>query len=286
MYFKRIVLLFTLVFVAILAGAQSNLDSILYDFHNRPDRVLVASHRAAHANYPENSIAAMKEAIRIGVDIIEADVRETKDGVLVMMHDKSIDRTTTGKGLVEAMTYAELQQVFLLHNGVASAERIPTFKEVLALVKGKVMLDIDYKAEGKRAAKNTVKFIRKTKTEQQTLFFLYDYKDAPSFYKMNKRLQFLIRAYSKEDVDGFISQGIAAPAIHADDKFYNDSLMAVIRGKGMRLWMNALGKYDDAEKKQKNSGFDALLSMKYTNIVQTDLPEELLSYLKLKGLHR
>lgn len=286
MYYKRLLLSLGFLFVTVLAVAQSGLDSILYDFHYRPDRILVASHRAEHPAFPENSLAAMKEAIRNGVDIIEVDVRETKDGVLVIMHDKALDRTTTGKGPVADMTYDQLQQLFLLHNGKPTTEKIPTFKEVLDLVKGKVMLDIDYKAEGKRAARSTTRLLRKTKTEKQVLFFLYDYKDAPALRRMNKKIQFMTRAYSKEDVDGIFSQGIKVPVIHADDKFYSDSLMGVIRGKGIRLWMNALGKYDKMERAEKDSGFNALLQMHYTNIIQTDLYPQLLAYLKQRGLHR
>ena len=286
MYYKRIVLSVTVLLVTLVAAAQSNLDSILNDFYHRPYRVLVAAHRAAHAVYPENSVAAMKEAIRLGVDIIETDIRETKDGVLIIMHDKTIDRTTTGKGLVAEKTYAELQQVFLLHDGKPTSEKIPTFKEVLELVKGKVMLDIDYKADGKRAAKSTAKLLRRTKMEKQSLFFLYDYKDAPALRSMNKKIQFMTRAYSREDVEGIFSQGIEVPVIHADDKFYSDSLMGVIRGKGIRLWMNALGKYEKLETEEKDRGFDALLRLRHTNIIQTNLPEELIAYLRLRGLHR
>jgi glycerophosphoryl diester phosphodiesterase len=268
------------------AAAQSNLDSILSDFHNRPDRILVASHRATHLVFPENSIAAMKEAIRIGVDIIETDVRETKDGVLVCIHDKTIDRTTTGKGKVEDMTYAELQQYFLLFNGKPTRDKIPAFKKVLQLVKGKIMLDIDYKADGDRAAKATTKLLRKMKIEKQCLFFLYDYKDAATLHTMNAHLQFMARTYNKADVDSVLQMTVAVPAIHGDADFYTDSLMAQIRIAGKRVWMNALGKYDTMETAKTAAGFDAMLTMKQTNVIQTDLPEALLAYLREKGLHR
>ncbi len=285
--YKRIALFLILFFCNIIyCTAQSNLDSILHDLYHEPGKILVASHRATHIAYPENSIAAMKESIRIGVDIIETDVRETKDGVLVIMHDKSIDRTTTGKGNVADLTYAQLQQYFLLFNGKPTKEKIPRFKEVLNVVKGKIMLDIDYKADGERAARNTTKLLRKKKMEGQCLFFLYDYKDAQSLYAMNSHLQFLCRTYSKADVDSVLLMQVSVPAIHADDTFYSDSLMQVIQTKNKRVWMNALGKYDDMEKKEKDTGFNSLLQMKHTNIIQTDLPEELIAYLKRKGLHR
>jgi glycerophosphoryl diester phosphodiesterase len=283
---KDIFLLVSSCLFSLVTAAQSSLDSILSDFHNRPDRVLVASHRATHLLFPENSLAAMNEAIRIAVDIIETDVRETNDGVLVCIHDKTIDRTTTGKGMVEDMTYAELQQYYLLFNGKPTREKIPTFKKVLQLVKGKIMLDIDYKADGERAALATTKLLRTMKIEQQCLFFLYDYKDAAALNKMNPHLQFMARTYNKADVDSVLQITVAVPAVHGDDGFYSDSLMAQIRSAGKRVWMNALGKYDSMEAEKKDTGFDAMLKMKQTNVIQTDQPEALLQYLRTKGLHR
>ena len=268
------------------AAAQTNLDSALYDFQHRPNRVLVASHRATHVLYPENSLAAMREAIHIGADFIETDVRETKDGVLVCMHDETIDRTTNGKGMVANLTFAQLQQYFLLFNGKPTLEKIPTFKAVLALVKGRIMLDIDYKEEGGRAAVTTTKLLRQMNMEKQCLFFLYDFKDAATFYTLNKHLQFMIRTHNSAEVDSVLHMKVAVPAIHGDDDFYTDSLMAVIRQRGKRVWMNALGKYDDMERAKKSTGFDAMLQMKQTNVIQTDLPEDLLVYLRAKGLHR
>jgi glycerophosphoryl diester phosphodiesterase len=272
--------------VSIVATSQSKLDSILSDFHNRPERVLVAAHRAAHNAYPENSLAAMSEAIRIGVDIIETDVRETKDSVLVCIHDDTIDRTTTGIGKVEEMTYAELQHYFLLHKGKRTLEKIPTFKEVLQLIEGKIMLDIDYKADGNRAALATANLLNKMNIEKQCLFFLYDYKDATALYIMNKELQFMPRAHNASEVKSILQSEVASPVLHGDDDFYTEALMGEVRSNGKRVWMNALGKYDEMEEEKKDSGFDALLQKKQINIIQTDHPEELLLYLQAKGLHR
>lgn len=286
MKFQKIFYILAIGLWSLSARSQSNLAAILSDFHNRPERVLVAAHRAAHNAYPENSLAAMNEAIRIGVDIIETDVRETKDGVLVCMHDGTIDRTTTGKGKVEDLTYAELQQYFLLYNGKPTLEKIPTFKEALQLIKGKIMLDIDFKADGNRAALSTAKMLRNMKIEKQCLFFLYDYKDAVGLHKMNKKIQFMPRAYSKADVDSILKMNLASPAIHGDESFYTDALMGKIRSRGKRVWMNALGKYDDLEEVKKDSGFDELLQKQQINIIQTNYPEELLVYLRTKGLHR
>ena len=72
------------------------------------DYVVVISHRGDWRNYPENSIPAIESVIRMGVDMMELDVKMTKDSVLVLMHDKTINRMTNGKGLVSDITYDSL----------------------------------------------------------------------------------------------------------------------------------------------------------------------------------
>jgi glycerophosphoryl diester phosphodiesterase len=93
------------------------------------------------------------------------------------------------------------------------------------------------------------------------------------------------RAYNKDDVAGILSSG-PVPVIHVDDKFYTDSLMNAIRKRNSRVWINALGKYDDMEKAKENTGFGMLLKLKQVNVIQTDRPAELIKYLRLRNLHR
>jgi len=97
--------------------AQQTVDHILEGF-NAPasESVLVVSHRADWRNAPENSLQAIQNCIDMGVDMVEIDLKRTKDGHLILMHDKTIDRTTTGKGRPEDFTLAELHE-FRMRNG-------------------------------------------------------------------------------------------------------------------------------------------------------------------------
>jgi glycerophosphoryl diester phosphodiesterase len=76
----------------------------------RPGGVEVVGHRGASADAPEHTLAAYQEAVRIGADAVECDVRMTRDGVLVCVHDRRIDLTSTGRGVVSALTLADLEQ--------------------------------------------------------------------------------------------------------------------------------------------------------------------------------
>jgi glycerophosphoryl diester phosphodiesterase len=99
-----------------------------------PRPPLVAAHRGGAALWPENSLTAFRGAIALGVDALEFDVHLTADGEPVVIHDATLDRTTTGSGPVRAMTTAELRTVRLLDRaGMPSEERVPSLAEVLDL---------------------------------------------------------------------------------------------------------------------------------------------------------
>ena len=98
-------------------------------------RVLRIGHRGAAGYAPENTLAAVQKGIDLEVDFVEIDVRRTADGVLVALHDATINRTTSGKGRVEALSLRELR-AFDAGNG----ERIPTVEEVLKLEDGRTGL--------------------------------------------------------------------------------------------------------------------------------------------------
>ncbi|MGV3764091.1 glycerophosphodiester phosphodiesterase family protein [Parapedobacter sp.] len=110
----------------------------------RSNYVMVVAHRGDWHGAPENSIAAMEKAMDLGVDMVEVDVRQTKDGVLVLMHDKTLDRTTNGAGLVANHTLEEIKKLRLKnHKGKLTKHRIPTLEEAMRFAKGKVLVNID-----------------------------------------------------------------------------------------------------------------------------------------------
>jgi len=107
-----------------------------------PERGLCA-HRGGMATHPENTVPAFREALRLGAQMIEFDVRFTKDRVLALMHDANVDRTTDGEGRFSAMTLADLRK---LDAGVRkdarfAGTRVPTFEETLAMMPRNVWLN-------------------------------------------------------------------------------------------------------------------------------------------------
>ena len=110
--------------------------------------VYVVAHRGAHEGIPENTLAAYQKAIELGVDFVEIDVRTTKDGKLVSIHNSTVDAyTSEAKGKVKDFTLAELRALDIGSRVGPEwkGTRIPTFEEILDLCKGKVGIYLDLK---------------------------------------------------------------------------------------------------------------------------------------------
>ena len=113
-------------------------------------RPLIIAHRGASGEFPENTLPAFAGAIEAGAQMCELDVQLTKDGVAVVIHDETVDRTTDGAGPVAAMTLAEVRRLDAgAKFGAAFAgTRIPTLEEVLKLVHGRCPLNVELKSPG------------------------------------------------------------------------------------------------------------------------------------------
>lgn len=111
-------------------------------------QVMVAAHRGYHRTFPQNSLASIRGAADLGAEFIEIDLRHTKDDVLVLVHDDTVDGTTNGQGLVEEFTLAEIRELELTGADADNPEtrKVPTFLEALVLARELgVMLYVDQK---------------------------------------------------------------------------------------------------------------------------------------------
>ncbi len=139
----------------------------------RSSHIITVAHRACWEAAPENSIAAIEACVALGIDAIENDVRHTRDGVAVILHDETVDRMTNGHGRVADLSWAELSRLRLrTRNGGAGAalttERVPTLDEYIAAAKDRVMIVYDVKDGSQR---ETFAHIEKAGTASQAIFF-------------------------------------------------------------------------------------------------------------------
>ena len=154
---KSFVAALLLAAMPLTAAAQTcRVDTLLQYMYDKgkSKHVMIFAHRGNWRNSAENSLQAFQDCIDESIDGIEVDLQMTKDSVLVIMHDETIDRTTTGSGKVSDHTLDQLRKLYLLTPiGVKTRQRIPTFEEVLLLAKDKILIQVDkWKAYGKQVA--------------------------------------------------------------------------------------------------------------------------------------
>lgn len=201
-----------------LPAWMADYEEKLYALTSPTGRMTVDAHRGDTQNYPENSLEGILSAIMMGADVIEIDIRLTKDNVMVLMHDATLKRTTdwstkNGKnGLpssadVEDWTYEQLSQLRLLYKGEATDCKIPTMYEAAHLFAGRAQIHFDCKVD--TIEKNTDVYLLAEETGSKESFFYY--------YGLSTMQTWL--SYNKEDTEfkTFVAKvrGYLAKSAHA-----------------------------------------------------------------------
>ena len=276
-------------------------EKILEHLHNPQSKyVIVVSHRGDWRNYPENSIPAIESVIKMGVDMVELDIAMTKDSVLVLSHDRTIDRCTTGKGRVSDMTYDSLQTFYLksAHGARSSFDlKVPTLREALEVCKDRILINID---KGYDYYDQVVDLTEELGVTHQIL--IKGSKPAEevaakmSSYKNNLLYMPIVSPASKSQQPLFESYLAGEPQLAYEicwDKMTPEVATAIERVKesGSKVWVNTLwnslcgGWSDDvAWMTSADEVYGKVIDLG-TTMIQTDRPQFLIEWLDSRGLH-
>lgn len=294
---NRILLLAAALLMTSSTWAENRAKQIMAEIMNpKSEKVLVASHRSDWRNHPENSLPAMNSAIEMGVDIIEIDLAMTKDSVLVICHDRTLDRTTSGKGKISDWTYDSIMTLNLRsgHNG-PSILKMPTLREALLMCKDRAVVNID---KGYEYFDQVLAITDELGVTDQML--IKGNKPIKKAMKKigGKMVYFPILNFNKKDAmklaDNYLSSGIVPVAFEVVWPEYTPEVqqtLKAMRDKGAKLWVNALwplhngGLCDDAAMYGNPAEVYGKLLETGASMVQTDRPELLLKYLRSIGKH-
>lgn len=205
-------------------------------------KIIAVGHRGTWIGVPENSIASHEAAYALGARGIEFDVRSTKDQQFIVFHDKTVDRMTNDEGKVSDMTLAEIKALKLMHEGHETPHKIPTLREALQNVRGRFMIDLDFKGgfEGSGEA-------LKTMLEQEgfaqygaplVTIFCRDRKTSDELMTLNEAYAVRPLYLGKKHVPAMAALGIKVMGLR------NHQLTTKradrIRGAGMHLFSNTM----------------------------------------------
>jgi glycerophosphoryl diester phosphodiesterase len=168
---------------------------------------LVSAHRGGpQPGFPENCIATFQNTLQHTFAILEIDPRYAKDGSIVVHHDATLERTTTGKGLVADLTLPELKQLRLKDTaGKVTEFQIPTLDEVLAWARGKTILVLDQKDVPVAAR---VKEVEEHKAESCAMLIVYSFKEAQACFALNPNIMMEVMVPNREKVAEFDKTGV------------------------------------------------------------------------------
>jgi len=267
------------------------------------DYVVVISHRGDWRNYPENSIPAIESIIRMGVDMMELDVKMTKDSVLVLMHDKTIDRMTNGKGKVSDITYDSLMTFKMrrAHNVTTDSLRVPTLREALLCCKDRILVNVDHAYP---YYKEIVELTEELGVTGQVLM-----KGKSNIDKVNEDMAKhennllympiidINKPQGKALFAEYQERGVVPMAYEVCYKVLDEDAkdcMKKIVESGSKLWINTFwpsvcggyGNDDDAavDAPDPYAVYQQFIDLG-ARMLQTDRPELVLEFLRSKGLH-
>lgn len=236
------------------------------------------AHRGNSGPLPENTLRAIESAVDLGVDMVEIDVRMTKDGVAVLLHDARVDDTTSGSGFVADLTLTELKELDAgsWRGDEFADEVIPTLDEVLALANGRVALNLDVKAP--EAARPTVAAVMASAMTGQVVISGCAADCVEDISEMTRDIAVLfnldemlkksgsddVRAITRRSVD--VAAGLGAVAINIPHPLVEAALVEQAHAAGIGVWTFTV---DDT------SRFVELMEMGVTSLT-TNWPEWML----------
>ncbi|MEY8760480.1 glycerophosphodiester phosphodiesterase family protein [Chryseobacterium tongliaoense] len=259
------------------------------------DKIMVVAHRADWREAPENSVMAVKKAIEKGINMVEIDLALTKDNVLILMHDNTIDRTTTGKGKPSDYTLEEMKKFYLRDGlGVPTQMRVPTLEEILDVTKGRVFINLDkafdyfdmvYPVLKKRDLLDEVLF-KGTATYEEFNKKYGPIKNEIHYMPIIRLSDHEALSKLNDYLDHYKVYGFELTLGPDESHLIN---FKELQEKGARVWVNSLWPQQSAGHNDdlvlENPDAYEWYVKKNINIIQTDRPKELIGFLKKKKLY-
>ena len=258
--------------------------------------VLVIAHRACWAEAPENSLPAIAACRRLGVAMVELDVRRTRDGHLVLMHDATVDRTTNGSGAVSDLTLAEIQALRLRAGAGGPAAAVtdlspPTLEEAMEAARGGLLVNIDAKADVFDQTEAVLKHLGLTDhVLMKTGAAPRDGQAFPSLLQTALFMPIIDEGQGPIAQAGTVFEPLSPVAVEVlfrDEAYFRDSARA-LRAAGRRAWVNTLSLHHSAGHVDADAvvapadHWGRLIDMG-ANMIQTDAPEALTAYLAVRA---
>ena len=275
------------------ASSQWSLDtrgdlSAFLDCMEAEGRTIVSAHRGGPTpGLPENSIEAMDALLHAAPAIMEIDVAQSSDGVLFLMHDDTLDRTTTGTGEAAAMAWSDLEQLRLRDgSGWTTPYAIPTLEDALRWAKGRTAVQVDFKRSA--SYQDTIALIRAQEMAQNVVLIAYSVEAARRLHELAPEMLVSLPIDSPGALEDAVVAGIPANRLVAftGTRLPRPDLYAALDAADVEVIFGTLGRGDSIDNLIADFGMDeryAELGKAGVDIIATDRAREAAAALALEG---
>lgn len=233
---------------------------------------LVSAHRGGPMPaYPENALATFEHTLRYAPVLIECDVRLSRDSVLVMMHDDTLDRTTTGTGPVSEHTLAELRSLLLEDEyGIITPFRIPTLAETLAWAEHRAILTLDVKQDV--SPRQVVALVRQMHAEDRVVIIVYTLDDLLRYHALAPDLNISASASTQEEAHAVLTSGVdlSRVIVFTGVGDVNRGVIDMLHARGIRAMLGTFDLIDGRARQAGATVYEALFGQG-VDVIATDV---------------
>jgi len=215
-------------------------------------QVLRIGHRGAAGYAPENTLASIEKAISLGLDLVELDVHQTRDGHLVILHDERVDRTTNGTGLASEMPLMALRKL-----NAGAGQRIPTLEEVLQTANGRIGLVLELKGGG--LAEQTYESVQRSAFARPVIYASFLHNQMRSIKEADPRALTMALFGRLGRAPVAVAKNVQATHVGFNYKVVTKSLIETCREQGLTVFVYTVNE-QRAIQKLKSLGVDGIIS--------------------------
>ncbi len=227
---------------------------------------LVVAHRGGHAWAPENTIQGILAAWRMGIPMVEVDVRSTADGVPVLLHDSRLDRTTGSGGEVRSLPFRKVEKARIPYRKGMPGLRVPSLARALRAARGKVVLVLDLKQV---ETDRLLAVLEREDSLGKALILVHRKKQMEELERDRRRPGLLLAVRAGSAGQALAFQRAFHPAVvHVSPGFLSPALAAELRQGGSRVWVNA---FQGPDRTGRLEDYISLVG-RGADIIQTDRP--------------
>lgn len=247
-----------------------------FDCLESKDIALVAAHRGGPApGFPENAIETFERTLSAAPALLEIDVATSSDGVPYLMHDDTLDRTTTGEGPIDGLSWAEISALRLTDGRRETSFHPPSFAEALRWAKGRTILEIDFKKTTRY--EDVIAEIDRQQADDRVILIAYTLAQATRLHRLAPTAMISLSVAIESDLNRAVAAGVPADRLLGFTGIEDPAprLFSILNNQEIEVIFGTLGGQDSIDDQIEASGDDARYAQiagMGVDIIATDRP--------------